>query len=310
MLLIYVDESGNTWEKLNDFFKDGPYVLHTGILINQEKYFHLERLFYDLFSSILGIKDWQVVELHASDIWKREGYFKKFSESIVRKYFAEFLQMLAKFSIKVVIGLQQKDKFITSVASQIKQVRYSQYALLHGLEHSLAEINETGVIISDAGDKIKSLSDLLYKRSQWRYNPGADRRRIRDLPGFRYETRSCFILDQMHFVSSKDSFFVQIVDHVSYVFQRVLTYSYLKAFPQKNIIPRMEDVPVTKDNFTFFVKDVRVAEYKLGLKDVSFSNLVDICLFNRRAADEYLPLGFMRDISPYDENKRKEKIGV
>lgn len=298
MLLVYVDDTGNSWELENGFFKDGPYVIHVGILINQEKYFHLERIFYDLFSSILGIKDWRGIELHANEIWQGIVPYKQLSLNIRRKYFAEFVQMLAKLSVKIVGGIQQKNRHLSSPTSQLKQIKYSQYAFLHGLEHTLALQNETAVLISDEGDKILTLSRLLYERSQWRYNPGADKRKVRHLSKFKYETLSCFLLDQMHFVSSKESFFIQIVDHVSYLLQRVFTYSYLKVFPKEKVKANKDMVPIIDSDFKFFAKDIMLAEYKVDHKDVIFSNLSDM-KYSTFGEYEYIPDHWIQGISPY-----------
>lgn len=297
MILAYIDESGISYEVKNKFFKDGPYAIWSSVLVSETKYFHTERLFYELVKDLLGIKDWREIELHASEIWNRRGYFKRIPQKKIVVYFEELFQLLSKLKLNVVVGIQQKNIKRRSPRAQKKELENSVYAFLTCLEHKLSELNETAVLIADSAEEEQTqrIQELLYERTKWRYNPGARRSR-RYKSKFRFETYSCFFLDQIHYTDSSTSFFVQLSDHVAYVLQRVLAYSYLKCFPKASIRPDINQVPLTPETFKFFSSCVSLGEYKVVLQDVSMSELFR---YVSSVKDEYLNKECMLSISQY-----------
>jgi len=74
MILVYTDESGINYELHNKFFRDGPFIIRGGMCIDDTKYFHLERMFIQLIEDYFGIDNWQKQEIHATNIWNREGF--------------------------------------------------------------------------------------------------------------------------------------------------------------------------------------------------------------------------------------------
>lgn len=255
MLLIYIDESGiNQSLSNNNFYNDGPFIIWSGVFIPEKKYFHLERLFYDLAKNILGVNDWQSKELHATDIWQRKGDFQNTSEAKVKKYFEEVFQLLSKMDLRMCFTLQQKNPKLRSSRSKGEEMRRSIYAFLHGLEYQLSAVDETGVLIAD-GEVINSeeyteMGKLLLDRTKWR-NLG--RKRLRVIPKYRYETQSCFILDQVNYTDSKKSLFIQLEDHICFVLNRVFTYLYLQQIPKKGIQADINKVPLSPDTFRFYL---------------------------------------------------------
>lgn len=299
MVLIYTDDSGTSWEKSDGFFKDGAYLIHTGILVDEVKYFHVERLFYDLFSSLLDIKDWRKVELHAHEIWNGRGSFSDISQNRRREYFNELTQLVAKFSLDIVVGIQQKNPRLRSENSFKKEAIKSQNAFLHGVEHILSRRRQTGVIVSDNGGFTPTMSDLLYKRNVWRYNPGADRRGVRLSTKYKYETLNCFVLDQIHHASSQDSLFIQFVDNIAYIVSRVFTYSYLYNFPGKGPVADLSKVPIDTSDFRFLAKDILVTSYDEQKKDINLDTLKFVNDQNGVNPGEYISNAYVRAISPY-----------
>jgi len=108
MLLVYIDESGISYEKnTKGYFIDGPYAIWCGVLINDKKYFHIERSFFDLVEKYIP-KRLRKNEIHASELWNltnRKTIASRTKENI-KKYFEELFQLLAKFHIRVVFGVQ------------------------------------------------------------------------------------------------------------------------------------------------------------------------------------------------------------
>ena len=280
MLLVYIDESGvNQGLSRNDFYNDGPYIIWSGIFIPQEKYFHLERLFYDLAKNILGINDWQKKELHATDIWHRTGDFRNISEAKVKKYFEEVFQLLSKMGLRMCFALQQKNSRLTSRNSKGKEMTRSIYAFLHGLEYQLSSLNETGVLIADQSVRNNSeyteMEKLLLDRTKWR-NLGKNRMKI--LPKYRYETQSCFILDQVNYTDSKKSLFIQLDDHICFVLNRVFTYLYLKQFPKPGRpAADINKIPLSPNTFLFYFNQSRplLVFWDESIKDVSMTHVDD-----------------------------------
>lgn len=279
MLLAYIDESGTNYKTGDGYFTDGPYAIWSGILVNEDKYFHVERGFYELGKGLLNIENWQKDELHASDIWNsvNEGVRK---EDAVKKYFEELFQFIAKMHLPVVFGIQQKDPKAGKNDKE-EQLEKSRYSFLHGLEHQLAELQETGILIADAEqDSIgrSKMADLVFERTKWRYNPGSTATSGKK-PKFEFEFRSNFIIDQLHYVDSKNSLLIQFSDHVCFVLRRVLEHLYLVHYPSKNggkPKPDINKVPITEDTFNIFVKNSKVKFAHYVHDDVSMGEMFNL----------------------------------
>lgn len=300
MLLGYIDDSGINYKTKNNFFTDGPYIIWTAILISEKKYFHTERLYYDLAHKILGVKDWRNNELHATDIWQRQNNFKDLSENKARQYFEELFQLLKKLNIQVIIGIQQKNVKRHSKVAKKKEAEYAIYAFLSCLEHTLSSFNETAILISDETSHNKDMQNSLYERTKWRYNPGS-RKKGRFMSKFFFENESCFLLDQIHYVQSSESLFVQLADNVSYVINRILTYSYLDCLKAHNK-PKADitKVPITPATFKFFADCFYLANYDKKLKDVNFFRPSDGTLLAYTGPDNFIGGNVIRPISEFN----------
>lgn len=296
MILVYIDESGINYKKTNGLFKDGPYLIWCGMLITEKKYFHLERLFCELAKD-LGIKDWRQVEAHATDIWACKKNFNHLSKKIVRKYFEELFQLLVKLDIQIVIGLHPKKAYPSHTRIQKDEKNQCRFALLHGLEYRLSQLSETGVIISDESDI--EIDDLLFERTQWRFNPGARKPR-KQRSRYRFETQSCFLLDRVHFIDSKKSVFLQIVDQIAFVIQRVFTFSNLKCFPREDHTASKEMVPLSSETFAFASPNILMSSYSKEKNDIEFTEISEILI-----GSEYLRLNNLPEI--FDPSKKKKK---
>lgn len=275
MQLIYTDESGINYDLNNKFFKDGPFILFGGICVDDRKYFHLERLFLDIILEYFSIQDWQKDEIHATNIWNLEGIFSKWKKDDVINFFEEVLQLITKLNIKTIIGISHKTINATGDI-KTKEFTYAIYSFFHLVEKHLSECNDTGIIIADSNNFKTDIGDnlftkMFYDRTQWRTNPNSLKLEIIKSK-FKYESRSCFILDNIHYVDSKLSLFNQISDIIIYINMRVFTYEYLKH--KKILNPDKTKVPISVTTYKYFCsKLLNIANYFKEINDVTFFDL-------------------------------------
>lgn len=282
MLLAYIDESGiNYRQSKNNYFNiDGPYAIWSCVLINEMKYFSLERGFQDLAKKYLG-KYIKTQELHATKIWdgrKTVGQDKK-----VRRYFEELIQFTGKLHIPVLFGIQQKNpnfrkKTKKNRREKTRELQKARYSLLSLLEYQLGEINETAILVSDLESKKEELKNLVFERTKWRYNPPKKKAFGLIRPKFVFEYQSNSILDQLHYVDSKESILMQFADHISFVLRKTFEHLYLLNFPKNDGSRPIADrnrLPVTEDTFNAFVTfcGVKSAFYDEKNKDVNMGFL-------------------------------------
>ena len=277
MILAYIDESGTNYQKIKGYFKDGPYAIWTCILVNDKKYFDIERTFQALAKKTLP-PNLHFKEFHAYKIWENRKIDEQCDKKI-RKYFEELSQFVSKSHIQILVGIQQKDPKISNRCNQKKknELEKARYALISLIEHQLAEINETAIIVSDEEDSNNALRDMILQRTKWRYSP--DNKRIKGVkPKFLFEYNSNYILDQLHYVNSKSSLLIQFSDNICFILRKVLEHLYLLSYPDQNKIKPPADinhVPITCDSFNFLVHccDIKIANFLSKEKDVNISNM-------------------------------------
>lgn len=271
MQLIYIDESGINYKVENGLFKDSPYVFYGGLCVDDRKYFHLERLFSDIIREFFSIDDWRKQEIHATDIWAKTGMFNSFDKIKAKEFFAEVVQMIAKLNLATLIGFCEKS-ISEDQNIQLKEISYSVYAFLHNVEHYLSGVNDTGIIISDMPSSNNSrdiplMSKLFRERMEWRFGCNSEKT-IKSK--YQYESRSCFVLDNIHYVDSKKSLFNQITDILLFLVMRAFYYEYLKInHPQ---IADIEKVPLDMFNFNYFTcNNVCFTNFNTEIEDVVFT---------------------------------------
>jgi len=272
MNLIYTDESGINYSLKNDCFIDGPFIIYGGICVDECKYFHLERLFLNVIEEYFNIEDWHKQEIHATAIWNREGNFKNYELSTIRNFFDETLQLITKLNITTLVGYYRKTETVDSEQKR-KEISYAIYSFFHLVEYHLSQNNTTGIIISDkqssktdCGDDI--FSKIFYDRSSWRTNPKSIASPLLT-SRFKYESRSCFILDNIHYVDSRYSIFNQITDIVVYIIMRVLTYKKFEIERTQEAL--LDKVPITSDTFKYyFLNSVKLTHYEVDIQDVNY----------------------------------------
>lgn len=298
MLLAYIDETGINYKKSKGFFGDGPYIIWCTILIPENKYFHIERMFCDLAKQCLRIKDWEKSELHANVIWN-EAQAGQRNLKDVKEYFEELFQLISKLSLSIIVGIQQKKANGASLPTQSKQIKLSMNACLTGLEHELSRLNETAILIADnSGTKADlALKEAVYQRTKWRYNPGNKKQTKKISKKFEFEYRSTTMLDQLHYTDSKSSLFIQLADHVSFIFNRIFTYAYLVYYPAKRRpVADINKLPISLETFQLLLYKCQISSvfFEESASDYNISSL----------EHEYVPsnglnANYIKFISPY-----------
>jgi hypothetical protein len=110
---------------------------------------------------------------------------------------------------------------------------------------------------------------LLFERMQWRMNPKI-KPQFTIKPKFKFETRSCCLLDQIHYVKSNSSLFIQVLDILNYIIMRVFTYEYLRLIPS-SLKPELDKVPVTIEDLHFLIQEnSQILNYDDESEDVYF----------------------------------------
>jgi len=268
MQLIYTDESGINYSNQDGLFKDGFFIFYGGLCVDDKKYFHLERLFIDLIKSFFSIDDWRGQEIHGTNIWLKKGYFSKYTSEVIFSFFNELLQLVTKLDIKFVLGQQIKTLEADNTL-KVNEEAKAIYSFLHGVESYLSRKSETGIIIADG--KLNSETSLLKKifdqRSNWRFQIKNQDPIIKTK--YHFESRLCFILDNIHYVNSKESMFIQIADIVLYVIMRVWTYQNLRLV--RRPIADISKVPIDKYSFLYFFENcMEWSSFDKGNNDVIF----------------------------------------
>ncbi|KQC14585.1 MAG: hypothetical protein APR63_13920 [Desulfuromonas sp. SDB] len=279
------------------------------MIIYEEVYWNLERIFCDIIDKYFGIEHWLENEMHASDIWAQKGFFKDKSKEDVKLFFNEFIQLLSKLDIPFILSIQPK---IYTESTKEKNIAYAKcsYSLLQTIEFKLAQRHQTGILIVDDTQDCKnitivdslnldyqkeslSVSQTLFRQffalTSWRslknYN---DFNIIK--PKFIEESKSIYMLDRIHFLSSKDSLFLQMCDIVLFIIQRCLTNDYLFRIDRSRIDP--DKIPISKYSISTFRSNLSLTYYDSDKNDFTRSNIVrtgldDILLIEFRAY-EYL----------------------
>jgi len=277
MILAYIDESGTNYQKINKYFKDGPYAIWSCILIDEKKYLDIERTFQTLAKRTLP-SDLCTRELHAYKIWEGRKIDTQHDKK-VRKYFEELSQFISKLHIQILIGIQQKNPTISNrcVRKKKEELERSRYALISLIEHQLAECNETAILVSDAEDSNEALKEMVLQRTKWRYSP--TNKKIKGVkPKFQFEYNSNYILDQLHYVDSKSSLLIQFSDNICFILRKVLEHLYLLSYPDQNKnrpIADVDHVPISCSTFNFLVHccKIKFANYNSREKDVNIGDV-------------------------------------
>jgi hypothetical protein len=165
-------------------------------------------------------------------------------------------------------------------------------SFLINIEHTLADIHQTGVLICDSTSTSQSLKMLdivsidisnqelssskallkiFYEMTSWRSTTLCSPFTIH--PKYTSEYRSAYLIDRVHFLDSSDSLFLQMCDIMTFVVQRLLTHDYLLVADNKRILP--DKVPVTLSGLSIMRKRMYPCTYSDKYRDVEFLQILE-----------------------------------
>jgi len=286
MILIYLDESGINYKIKDRFYLDGPFLIMGAMFTSEDVYWNMERLFTELIDRYFGIEDWLQTEVHATDIWHGDTIFGKLSIDERRTFFDEFLQLCGKFNLPYVFSFTLKYPNQTAEEKNSDMLRGAQ-CLLVGIEHRLAALHQTGVLICDSssaseGLKTVDIKDIkiskqellpsqallriFYEMTSWRS--------IKKLPSFTIQPKyvmeymSAYLIDRVHFLSSSDSLFLQMCDIMTFIVQRLATHDYLLVADNDRL--DKDKVPISKAGLGIMQQQIFPCSHSQTMNDTMF----------------------------------------
>lgn len=291
MILIYHDESGINYKIQDCFYLDGPFLIMSAMFIFEDVYWNMERLFTQLIGTYFRIDDWLKTEVHATDIWHGDGIFSQVPIRKRRAFFDEFLQLCGKFDLPCLFSFIPKHQGQTAKKKNLDMLRAVQ-CLLVNVEHRLATIHQTGVLICDSSSTSEGLKivDILnldisnreltpaqallkqfYEMTSWRSTKKLPSLTIR--PRYTTEHMSVYLIDRIHFLNSADSLFLQMCDIITFLVQRLLTYDYLSIADNKRIVE--DKVPINRSGLSTMKQQIFPCTYSQTQNDILLIDIAD-----------------------------------
>jgi len=257
MELIYSDESGTSFTKNDDgTYRDGEFVIYGGFSVDENKYWHLERTVFNIAKDIFAINSSKDIELHAGDIFWRRGSFEGLGIEQSRRFFNEIVQFIAKYGVNIYLGLIYKKSKLFN--KPVEFLASSMECFLQLVEKNLSDMAKNGILIADMSEEISGkrkghdpweflnnsnlegeeggprsenlLKRMFFDTQSWKeifssipHTPYFDRR-------YRFEKRSHYLLDNIHYVDSRTSILTQLADILLFIINRIFSYTTLNYY--------------------------------------------------------------------------------
>lgn len=289
MNLIYLDESGTNSQIKDGLYVDGPFLIMGAMFISEDVYWSMERLFTEIIDKYFGIDDWLNNEVHATDIWFGNVLSSRSNIDKRREFFDEFLQLCGKFGLPYVFSFNLKH-LDQEIEKRNLDMMKAAYCLLVGIEHRLANIHQTGVLVCDSSSnaknlKIKDIINLDIKKHHFtpaqallrQFHEMTSWRSTKSKPSFtippkyQMESMSAYLIDRVHFLRSDDSLFLQVCDIMTFIIQRTLVHDYLLTVAHERIEP--EKLPITRDGWAMMRNQIYPNFYGEKSCDVTFCDV-------------------------------------
>lgn len=147
MILVYIDESGDTGHNLAD--KQQPVFVLGALIVPQSKWKELEQEFHKIVVAFFGdtLNDF---ELHTMDLVNRREFFKTYSLEQTKQFRNNCLNLIQKLQIKIVyrsIGKKEFQKFCEKTYG--KGISVAPYIM--ALPFVCTRINEIIKVENDLG---------------------------------------------------------------------------------------------------------------------------------------------------------------
>ena len=264
------------------------------MFISEDVYWNMERLFTKIIDKYFGIDNWLNSEVHATDIWRGNALSSNLDINKKREFFDEFLQLCGKFGLPYVFSFNLKHLDQEIEKSNLDMMK-ATHCLLVSIEHSLANMHQTGVLVCDSSSNAESLKikDIIsldirkchltpaqailkqfHEMTSWRSTESEFSFTIQ--PKYQMESMSAYLIDRVHFLHSDDSLFLQICDIMTFIIQRTLVHDYLLTVDKKRMDP--EKLPITRPGWAMMRNQLHPCYYGEGAGDVTFYD-IDIDIF-------------------------------
>lgn len=209
MWLGYLDETGNTGDRLDD--PDNPTLVLAAVLVHEEQVQPLARAMEGLVTTILDVQPGQV-ELHGCAIFQRTGRWKRVSVDKRVEVYSKAIDLLAAH--ECVVAHSSIDK------PELKR----QYATpgnpyLLALQFLCEKLDKWARIQQGDRSRILLVADETKEQETGALSLVADMQRWGSPIGSGISQLK-HVIDTMHFVSSRTNPGVQLADLVAYVLQR------------------------------------------------------------------------------------------
>lgn len=257
--------------------------------INSVQYSELEKFFSIILNDLFGVRSRFEIEIHAGDIFYRRGLFENLTEAQVKTFFSELIQLLAKFDIRLLVGVACKLKLIPSNShcqnSQLKIVTSAVAGFLNLAERHLAHQSSAGLLIADSlkhqnnfhkpnaaiaplgknGVKIDLvLQRLFYDMQKWRIDPFSIVPKA-FATKYKFESMASMLLDNIHYTDSRYSPMTQLADCMLFLTSRYLNKLYRS---QSNLFDyESYDFPVDHNSASMFLNNINIAVFDPRLND-------------------------------------------
>ena len=208
MILVYIDESGDTGHNLTD--KQQPVFVLGALLVPQAKWKELEKQFHEVIIKFIGESAIHNFELHAMDLVNHKGYFKPFSLEQIKAFRNSCIDLVQKLNLKIVYRAIEKREFQKfcekkygagiSVAPYIMALPF----VLTRINELLSTENDLGILIFDKHHNLIEIE--------------------KSFRTLRLDTKSTLqaekLIEQGFFVDSSKSEAIQLIDLVLYYIRK------------------------------------------------------------------------------------------
>ena len=221
MVLIYIDESGDTGTNFND--PQQPVFVLGAMMITQEKWKELEKSFLSVFNAAFSGEVPDNFELHTMDMVSRRKFFSRFSLESTLKIRDELFSLIESMSLPIFYRKIDKKRYWDYCQRRFGSgIRIDPYIMAFPfislkVDEWLKEENELGIFIFD---EHRSLIDIEQSLKSLR---------LPEKAGLHVDR----VIEKGFFVDSIKSFPLQIIDFVLY---------YIRKYEEVGIGKRVSDI--------------------------------------------------------------------
>ncbi len=214
MYFIYLDEAGNTGEDLKNL--DQPVHFISGVVLEISQMKEVENGIKSLLPKFLPYSQNFDFEFHGCDIIAGKNYFKHFKIKERLEIFEHFVDLAIKHNIKLLCQGTDKEKHLKKYHYPIHPHNVCFMYLIEKIDSYLDSQKSNGVLIMDKCEQYeqKIINDCRYYREN-----GSKFGAFKNLEGkFDFSHKKSNIIDNVMYVDSFNSYFMQLADTLTYIY--------------------------------------------------------------------------------------------